>query len=100
MPRARRNDDERPPLALAFRHVSLADKLFTGRILVQARIVGGTRPDRLMGALRQLRRWGPTPAAGYSANAIRHPDAIAVIDELGSLTFADMHRRSNALAHA
>ena len=38
--------------------------------------------------------------AGYTASAIRYPDAISIIDELGSLTFDEVHRRTNALAHA
>jgi fatty-acyl-CoA synthase len=37
-------------------------------------------------------------AAGYAAGAVRFPFAIAVIDELGALTFADVHRRTNSLA--
>jgi fatty-acyl-CoA synthase len=46
-----------------------------------------------------LNRWGPTPAAGYTGAAIRYPDEPAVIDELGTLTFAEVHRRTNGLAH-
>ena len=37
-------------------------------------------------------------AAGYAAGAERFPSATAVIDELGALTFADVHRRTNSLA--
>jgi len=58
------------------------------------------RPDRMARTLLALQRWGPTPAAGYTASAIRYPDAVAVIDDLGTLTFAEVHRRSNGLAHA
>ncbi len=50
--------------------------------------------------LLALQRWGPTPAAGYTASAIRYPDDVAVIDDLGTLTFAEVHRRTNGLAHA
>ena len=59
-----------------------------------------TRPDKLALTLRALRRWGPSAAAGYSTSAIRYPDHVALIDELGSLTFVEMQRRTNALAHA
>jgi fatty-acyl-CoA synthase len=45
-----------------------------------------------------LQRWGPTLAAGAALNAIRRSDATAIIDELGTLTWGDVHRRSNALA--
>ena len=47
-----------------------------------------------------LHRWGPTPAAGYTAAAIRYPDDTAIVDELGTLTFREVHERTNALAHA
>ena len=47
-----------------------------------------------------LQRWGPTPAAGYTASAIRYPDETAIVDELGTLTFREVHERTNALAHA
>jgi acyl-CoA synthetase (AMP-forming)/AMP-acid ligase II len=75
-------------------------KLFTARTLIRAGVVGGTRPDRLVQAAKALRAFGPTPAAGYTVSAIRYPDAPAVIDEAGTLTFAEVHRRTNALAHA
>jgi acyl-CoA synthetase (AMP-forming)/AMP-acid ligase II len=58
------------------------------------------RPDRIAGAALALARFGPTPAAGYAASAARHPDARAVIDDAGTLTFRDVDRRANALAHA
>jgi len=58
------------------------------------------RPDRLVRTILALQRWGPTPAAGYTASAIRYANEVAVIDDLGTLTFAEVHRRSNGLAHA
>src|SRR5690606_24840549 len=42
----------------------------------------------------------PTAAAGYTTSAIRYPDRLALVDDLGSLTFTDVHRRTNGLAHA
>ncbi len=79
---------------------TLSTKAFTLRTLVEARMIGGTRPDRLVRRLAALNRWGPTPAGGYTSSAICHPDAISLIDELGSLTFDEVDRRTNALAHA
>jgi acyl-CoA synthetase (AMP-forming)/AMP-acid ligase II len=78
----------------------LTEKLFTARTLAATGVLRPMRPDRLVGIADALRRWGPTPAAGYTIAAIRHPDATAVIDELGRLTFEQVHRRTNALAHA
>jgi fatty-acyl-CoA synthase len=72
----------------------------TVAILARTGIVRPTRPDRLARTAWALHRWGPTLAAGAIASAIRHPDRTAVIDELGQLTWEEVHRRSNALANA
>ena len=77
----------------------LSQKLFTARTLVDVGMLRPMRPDKLLRIADALRRWGPTPAAGYTVSAIRHPDNLAIIDELGTLTFAEVHRRTNALAH-
>ena len=45
-------------------------------------------------------RWGASPATGIATAAIHHPHETAIVDELGSLSFERVHRRSNALAHA
>jgi fatty-acyl-CoA synthase len=70
------------------------------RILVGAGIVAPTRPDRLLKAVQGLRRLGTTPAGGYAVAAARYPDAPALVDERGTLTFAEVHARTNALANA
>jgi acyl-CoA synthetase (AMP-forming)/AMP-acid ligase II len=75
-------------------------KLQTLATLVGAGIVRPARPDRLLSLAVALAKWGPTPAAGYSVSATRYPDEIGLIDELGTLTFKQMHERSNALANA
>src|SRR5687767_14753770 len=73
-------------------------KLRVGKVLVDAGILRLERPDRLLAVGSALRRWGPTIAGGYIASTGRRPDAPAVIDEAGSLTFAEVHRRTNAIA--
>jgi acyl-CoA synthetase (AMP-forming)/AMP-acid ligase II len=75
-------------------------KLFTARTLAETGILRPTRPDKALRIANAVRRWGPTPAAGYTASAIRDPDATGIIDELGTLTFEQIHRRTNALAHS
>ena len=40
------------------------------------------------------------PAAGFIAGAVLFAGRAALIDELGTLTFAEIDRRTNALAHA
>ncbi len=76
------------------------NKAWVAYNLTNAGIIRPTRPDKLARIGLTLHRWGPTPAAGYAAAAIRFPNDVAIIDELGTLTFEDVHRRSNALAHA
>ena len=49
------------------------------------------RPDP-RGRPRARTRWARRPAAGYTVSAIRHPDATALVDDLGTLTFAEVHR--------
>jgi len=79
---------------------SIADKAFELRVLKEAGIIGGTRPDRAVKIGATFLRWGASPATGIATAAIKRPDETALIDERGSLTFAELHRRSNALAHA
>jgi acyl-CoA synthetase (AMP-forming)/AMP-acid ligase II len=78
----------------------ITDRLYTAKTLLETGIFRPTRPDKLLRVGLALQKWGPTPAAGYSASAIRYPDEIAIIDELGTLTFREVHERTNALAHA
>jgi len=68
--------------------------------LTQAGIIRIQRPDRAVRTALALIRWGVTPAAGYEAAAAQYPDEVALIDELGQLTFREMSERTNALAHA
>jgi fatty-acyl-CoA synthase len=75
-------------------------KLHTIRTLFGAGILHPGRPDQILGAVMGLIRFGPTPAGGYTASAARYPNETAIIDELGTLTYKDVHERTNALAHA
>src|SRR3954452_12668571 len=75
-------------------------KAFTLRTLAGAGLIQPMRPDKLARIALTMARWGPTPAAGYAAGAVRHPNQTAIIDELGQLTFQEIHERTNGLAHA
>jgi acyl-CoA synthetase (AMP-forming)/AMP-acid ligase II/uncharacterized membrane protein len=70
------------------------------KILADAGVIRPTRPDRLFKILQTLARWGRSPAAGTISLAVRYPDETAIVDELGTLTFRELHERSNGLAHA
>jgi fatty-acyl-CoA synthase len=73
-------------------------KAHVARTLLATGMLRPTRPDRAARSLAALRRWGPTPAAAYAGAAIRYPDTAALVDDRGTLTFAEVHRRTNALA--
>src|SRR5689334_17321895 len=75
-------------------------KLHTLVTLTRAGIVHPERPDHLWHTARALLKYGTTPAAGYTAAARKFPDEPAIIDELGTLTFKDVDRRTNALANS
>ncbi len=89
------------PLPAALEKITdkAATTAFTVRELLEAGVVGPMAPTTAVRSLKALRGFGPTPAAGYAANAVRRPGRTAIIDETGELTFAEVHERSNALAH-
>ena len=78
----------------------VADKAFELRVLREAGVVGMHRPDKSVKVVSAFLRWGASPALGITTAAIHYPDEPALIDERGSLSFEQLHRRSNALAHA
>jgi acyl-CoA synthetase (AMP-forming)/AMP-acid ligase II len=86
-------------IAAAVRQAA-SDKVFEIGVLREAEILRPQRPDRTAKVLSTFIRWGASPATGITAAAIRYPHETALIDERGSLTFEQLHRRSNALAHA
>jgi fatty-acyl-CoA synthase len=79
---------------------SVVDLPFNLRTLAEAGVIRPVRPDKLARAGLVLARWGASPAAGIAAATITHPDETMIEDEAGSLTFSEVHRRSNALARA
>jgi len=84
---------------VASKREHLGNTVHTVRQLIKAGVVRFERPDKLIALAKAIRAWGPTPAAGYTASAIRVPEAIAIDDELGRLTFGELHHRTNALAN-
>src|SRR5690349_3346950 len=79
---------------------SVADSVFELKVLREAGVVGLHRPDKSAKVVSAFIRWGASPALGITTAAIHYPDEPALIDERGSLTFEELNRRSNALAHA
>jgi fatty-acyl-CoA synthase len=74
------------------------ERLGIAKALLDTGMVEPIRPDKAIRSLAALRRWGPTPAAAYTGAAIRYPERLALTDERGALTFAEVHGRTNALA--
>jgi acyl-CoA synthetase (AMP-forming)/AMP-acid ligase II len=72
----------------------------TLKVLGRAGVLRPRSPLGLAKAAQALRAWGVGPAGGFTAAARIDPHRTAIIDELGSLTYDDVHRRSNALARA
>ncbi len=77
-----------------------SDKAFEVGVLRESGIAGLHRPDKAVKVVSAFIRWGASPALGITTAAIHYPHETALIDERGSLTFEQLHRRSNALAHA
>jgi fatty-acyl-CoA synthase len=78
----------------------LGQGVHTVKTLGEAGLIKPQRPDRTVRALLAMQRWGFTPAAGYAANAARYPNDDAIVDELGHLSFQEVHERTNRLANA
>jgi acyl-CoA synthetase (AMP-forming)/AMP-acid ligase II len=78
----------------------VVNKAWVARTLWGAGVVAVTRPDRLVQSALALLRWGATPAAGYATAAARFGDEPAIVDELGTLAFTEVHERTNRLASA
>jgi fatty-acyl-CoA synthase len=78
--------------------MGLTDHLDTVRALARTGILSPVRPDVALRMAKEAGKWGQTAAAAVALSAQRHPDRLAVIDEAGRLTWADLERRTNALA--
>jgi acyl-CoA synthetase (AMP-forming)/AMP-acid ligase II len=90
-----------PAHPLVRRTWGAASSVGTGaRVLGGAGIIRAYPPSVLAAVGKALRAWGTGPAGGFVAMALRDPDRVGLVDERGSLTFDEMHRRTNVLARA
>lgn len=85
----------RLPLSLSSR---LADIGFEIPVLVRAGIVGRDRPDLAARALAALVKGGQTLPTALRVAAIKHPDRTMLRDREGDLTYAEVDRRTTAIA--
>ena len=70
------------------------------KVLARSGIIRPYSPVALARVVGAVKTWGTGPAGGYAALAARSPHQVGLVDELGSLTFRELHERSNALARA
>ena len=70
------------------------------KVLAGSGLIRPYSPLKLARLARAVKDWGTGPAGGFASLAVRYPDRVGLVDELGGLTFAELHARSNALAHA
>ncbi|QGG97149.1 AMP-binding protein [Actinomarinicola tropica] len=77
----------------------MVDAVGTLTAVARTGLLNPVRPDRFVRMARALRERGPTTAGLVAAAAARHPDRTAVVDERGTLTWAELDHRTNALAH-
>src|SRR5829696_2015580 len=88
-------------IAAAAREAAYPERVVrAAQVLVGAGVIRVERPDAALRAAQALLERQMTPAAGFVVSAIRYPDDPAIVDELGTLTFAEVDRRTNALARA
>ena len=76
----------------------VAYQLGSVKVLIDAGVIRPMRPDRLLRFVQTLVRWGRSPAAGAIGLADRFPNETMIVDELGALSFSEVHTRTNALA--
>jgi fatty-acyl-CoA synthase len=70
------------------------------KVLAEAGIIRPYSPLTLARLARTVQQWGIGPAGAFLAASVVGGDRVWLVDELGELTFAEVDRRTNALARA
>ncbi|KAA1420340.1 AMP-binding protein [Nocardioides humilatus] len=55
-------------------------------------------PAKAARAASRAVRWGASPATMVGLSAVRWPDRVAVVDDAGSITYAELEQRADVLA--
>jgi acyl-CoA synthetase (AMP-forming)/AMP-acid ligase II len=76
----------------------VTDQVTKAKVLLGSGIVKPYGPRKLTQLLKTLRTWGVGPAGGFATLAVRDPDGVGIIDELGELTWKQVMERATALA--
>ncbi|SFC68976.1 fatty-acyl-CoA synthase [Nocardioides terrae] len=86
--------------ALLERVLARASAATALRVIATSGLVRPYSPSTLVRLAKVLHGWGTGPAGGFATLAVRQPEAVGLVDELGTLTWRELHGRSNALARA
>ena len=81
------------------KRAAITTELHAIGIAKKAGLIGGSSPLEVVRIMRTMRTLGAMTAALVNS-ARKHPDRTAIIDELGSVTYAELDRRTNVLANA
>ncbi len=68
--------------------------------MVRAGVIAPLRPDKYVRIAAAMARENMSITSGFAAAAQRCPDRPGLVDELGTLSFGELDRRSDALAAA
>ena len=79
-------------------HVS--DLAYRLKVFRQIGLVRPQLPHRLAKAGLELVKWGPAFPSGVGACAARFPNQLAIIDDRGEVTWAELKREINQFSHA
>jgi len=69
-------------------------------VLAQSGVVKPFSPVVLARLGKAVLDWGLGPAGGFTMLATRYPDRVGIVDDLGEMTYGELHRRTNRLARA
>ncbi|MGX7828216.1 AMP-binding protein [Actinokineospora sp. 24-640] len=72
----------------------------TARVLARAGVISAARPDLLARQLGTVARWGATLVGGYRSATVAAPATLAIIDEQGERTYAEIQDRATRLANS
>src|SRR3954451_2113442 len=78
--------------------MSVLRRLTAGAILARANLRPFERPDRLASAALAMAPWGTNLAGVVAASAARDPGRVAIVDEHGRLTYAELWDRARSIA--
>lgn len=77
-----------------------SDAAYRLKVFRQIGLIKPQWPHRLAKAGFELLKWGPAFPSGVGAVAARYPNQLAIIDDAGEITWADLRSQINQLSHA